>query len=189
MEDAVLARLGSLDLSKTDDEIGQWMVAAWVGMQAEKAGIPLSRIPEVWATSLVAETAKMDSDSVENAALESAFRKACSGDYEVAGRMLREYVMAGAEDLAKDRLVGESLPILRGRRKGSPKGGATNKAKAGKWQQECVEASRKMLADGRAQHELAGILSQQFGKTPTQVRNVLQEAGVMHRRARKAKTA
>ncbi|GAB2493185.1 hypothetical protein GCM10027084_02370 [Pseudoxanthomonas sangjuensis] len=189
MDDAVLARLGPLDLNKTDDEIGQWMVAAWVGMQAERAGIPLNRIPEEWATSLIAETAKIDSDSVEHAALESAFRKACAGDYETAGKMLRDYVEAGATDLAKDRLVGEALPILRGKRKGSPKGGATNKAKAEGWQKTCIEAAKKMLAEGRAQHELAGVLSTQYKRTATQVRNVLQDAGVMTRRTKKAKTA
>lgn len=56
------------------------------------------------------------------------------------------------------------------------------KAKAEEWHATCKERARLMLKHNHAPHELAGILSGRFDKTPKQVRMVLQQSGVLKRR-------
>lgn len=177
-DDQTLRVLGPADLSKSDEELGKWLVAAWLGYQAEKAGIALESIPPDWATALIEASAKMDSDSVENAALESAFRKGCSGDYEAAGRMLRGYLWNGAKSMADEGMAQVARSLRVGNRTGGYKAGAKKKAEAAEWHKECVEAAKNLLGTGRSERELAGILAPRFHVTPTQIRTVLKKAKV-----------
>jgi len=163
-------------LAKPDEEIGQWLVATWVGHKAEEAGIPLDDIPREWAIALIKKTAEVDSENVENAALESVFRKACKGDYASAGRMLRGLMIDGVVRISSENLADEALRYRAKKHQGSKRGAASNKAKAEPWHAECQKAAKDLLASGREKRELAGILSRRFGKTPTQIRTVLRKA-------------
>lgn len=176
MSNETLRILGPPNLSKSDVELGKWLVASWLGYQAEKAGISPSSIPDEWAASLIEASAEMDSDSVENAALESAFRKGCSGDFEAAGRMLRAYLWGGAESMANEQMAKVGRAHRVGNLKGGRKAGERRQAEAAAWHQECVEAARKLLEAGRSPRELAGILAPRFHVTSAQVRNVLKKA-------------
>lgn len=176
MGDQTLGILGTADLSKSDRELGEWLVASWLGFQAEKAGIPVGNIPLEWATSIIEVSSNMDSDSVENAVLESVFRKACNGDYETAGRMLRAHMHDGAFSIVVEQYAQDGLMVRAGRRKGGKRTGASKSVVAAAWHEECRKAAEQLLANGRSRRELAGILSRRFGVTATQVRAVLRKA-------------
>jgi hypothetical protein len=79
-------------LELSDEDLGEWLLTAWLGLQAEKAGMARTEISHEWITQLLEETAKIDSESVAHAPLESAFRKACKGDMAAAGRMYRTHL-------------------------------------------------------------------------------------------------
>lgn len=81
----------------SDDELGRWLVASWMGAQADAAGFARGvPVPAAWAEDLIGATAELDSE-VENAPLEAALRRACKGDREAAGRLLRDIVVDDAQ--------------------------------------------------------------------------------------------
>lgn len=125
--------------SQPDEKLGWWLVAAWIGFQADKAGIPRGSIPHGWTEGLIRESANMDSDSVENASLESAFRKACNGDMATAGRMLRGIVEAGGYSQAVERLARTGAKVRRpfAAHNGKRSRNAANNANA--WQAEAAK--------------------------------------------------
>lgn len=167
-----------VDLTKTDAELGEWLLAAWVEMQAGKRGVPLDAIPSAWLERLIAETSRIDSDSVKNAPLESAFRKAAAGEFETAGRMLRGYMYSTAQGKADAKMAAVGRKQRIGNHKGGKKTGQRRRDEAKAWHQDCVAAAYKLLESGKSPRDLASILAPRFGVTPTQIRAVLRKAKV-----------
>ncbi|MFA5901402.1 MAG: hypothetical protein WC829_20050 [Hyphomicrobium sp.] len=163
----------------SDDDLGLWLVTSWLAFHADKAGIARSAISEEWATAIITASVDMDSDSVENASLESMFRKACAGDLPAAGRMLRAYLFAGARAMVGDKYADIGIKHTMGRKKSGDNSTAARRAIAADWQARCVPRALGLLAAGRSPCELAGILAPQFAKTPTSIRTALKKAGVI----------
>lgn len=161
-----------------DEDLGQWLVTAWLAFQADKAGIDRSAIPREWATQLVEKSSKMDSDSVANSSLESMFRKACAGDVASAGRMLRTYLISRAEAVVRDKYAGIGIEHAKGRKRGGKKTAnarqAASKAVHAKW----VDAARSLLEQGKSSRDLAGILATRFNVTARAIRDALKKAEV-----------
>ncbi|MFC5583339.1 hypothetical protein [Rhodanobacter terrae] len=173
-----LPPLSAEDLKQPDEKLGWWLVSTWIGHHAQRAGFALDAIPPEWATRLVEETAKMDSESVANAPLESAFRKACGGDMAAAGRMLRAYVHSGAVAMVNEKYAAVGIKQTVGRKKGGKKAAAVNKAVAAPWHASCAEKARALLEQGKSPRELTGMLATQFQRDVTTIRRVLKKAGV-----------
>ena len=173
-----LPPLSAEDLQQSDEELGWWLVSTWIGHHAQRAGFVLDSIPPEWAARLVEETAKMDSESVVNAPLESAFRKGCKGDMAAAGRMLRTYLHSRAAGLVNAKYAAVGIKQAVGRKKGGKKAAVKKKAKAATWHAPCVRKATALLQQGKAGHELAGILAPQFKVTPQTIRSVLKKAKV-----------
>jgi len=173
-----LPPLSAEDLELPNEKLGWWLVSTWVGHHAQRAGFPLDAIPPEWATRLIEETAKMDSDSVANASLESIFRKACAGSMESAGRMLREYLHTGAVAIVTGKYADVGIKQTVGRKKGGQKAAASKKADAASWHKSCEQKALALLAQGKKRRDLAGILAPQFSVTARQVRAVLKKTEV-----------
>ena len=173
-----LPSLSAEQLQQSDEDLGWWLLSTWIGYQAQKAGVPLDAIPSDWAAQLVEATGRMDSDSVTSAPLESMFRKACAGNFDVAGRMLRNYVRQGGETLVAQQYASIGIAHAVGRKRGGKNAGDRKKRDAAPWQAECIAKAKDMLAKGTASHELAGKLAARFGKHPTVIRKVLKNASV-----------
>lgn len=172
-------QLSGTELVKLSDyDLGMWLVASWLAFQAEKAGIARNAISKEWALGIVEASAAMDSDSVENAALESMFRKACGGDPWAAGRMLRSYLWDGAETMVVEKYADAGIKQARGRMKGGKKSAEAKQSDVASWHAKCAEKARALLQQGKAPRELAGILAPIFNVTPTAIRTVLKEAKV-----------
>lgn len=176
--------MGTLQLSGTelvklsDYDLGMWLVASWIGFQAAKAGMKPEAISEEWALGIVEASAAMDSESVENAALESMFRKACGGDPWAAGRMLRSYLWDGAETMVSEKYADAGIKLARGRMKAGKKTAKAKQSDAASWHAKCAEKARALLQQGRAPRELAGVLAPIFGVTPKAIRSVLKKANL-----------
>jgi hypothetical protein len=173
-------------LDQTDEELGVTLVAYWVSINANRAGIKGQEIPDEFAAWLIRDTARRDGESVEFAALQSIYRKACSGDFAAAGCMFREWVESNERyfDLEGHAQVG--IRVAEGRKTGGRKSGITRKNEAANWHAKCLAEAQKMLAAGTEERNLASVLALRFratwGKSDRQVRNVLQKAGVLKKR-------
>lgn len=174
--------VGPLDLNMTDQEIGEWLVATWLGIQAEKRGIPLQKIPPEFARELVASTAKIDTDSVNDAALQSIFRKAHSGEYETAGRMLRKYILSRADSAVKAKYAPIGLARVRDRRNAGKATAAKKKKEAAEWHPKAIKHARSLVNTGRKPSETTAIVARQLGMSPRSVRPILQAAGIVKKK-------
>lgn len=172
-------------LDQSDEELGVSLIAYWLNINATRAGIEGPEAPRDFATWLIDETARRDGESVEFAALQSIYRKACSGEFAAAGRMFREWVEHNEHqfDLAEHAEAG--IRLVEGRKKGGKKSGETRRAEAKPWHAECVAEARRMLRGGTGEHTLASTLARRFRVTPRRVRTVLQEAGMLKKRKSK----
>lgn len=150
--------------TRTDESLGWWLVSAWIGFQADKAGIPRDAVPEQLVEELVRATAAMDSDSVEVAALEKAIRRACNGDMASAGTLLRKIIVHDAVGEVKDRLAGTGLGVRRGGKKGSDRAKETPKGKGAK--------IREALAAAPKTRNRASLIARQFKVTADYVRKL-----------------
>lgn len=166
------------DFAKSDEELGKWLLATWLGYHAEKSGIPLNAIPESWAAGIVKATAAIDSDNMKNAPLESAFRKAAKGDFAGAGKMLRASMWKDARDTVAAKYTPIGIKQTKLRREGGDESGRVRSEKATKWQADCVAHAKNLLATGTAPHELAGKCADRFHRTSDTIRRVLRKAGV-----------
>lgn len=113
-------------LEQTDDELGKTLVAYWLSINAQKAGIEDQSALEDFAVMLVKRTADMDGDSVEFAVLESICRKACRGEYAVAGRMFREFVARNDGQFDLEELAKAGTKYILDRKKGGNKRAAND---------------------------------------------------------------
>lgn len=94
---------------------------------------------------------------------------------EAANKSSHAAVMLAAGKLAKQK-------------DGQKRGGkATAQGKApgvAQWRQEAINVAKGLIANGRAQHEVAAIVAKRLGKTARAVRPVLQDAGIVRKRER-----
>lgn len=169
-------------LEQTDEELGKILVAYWLNINAQRAGVEDHGALKDFAVMLVKRTADMDGDSVELAALESIYRKACRGEYAVAGRMFREFVTRNDNQFDRDELAKIGIPVKEGRKIGGRKGAATNKEQAVPNHDEWVDFARKLIGQGNPEHNVASKVAKKFLKSSRQVRTVLQERGVLKKR-------
>lgn len=166
------------DFNLSDEELGRWLFDTWCAHQAEKYGVPLEEVTDEDIEFIRSRTMEVDSNTVENAALESIFRKAARGRFADAGKMLRAYMIdsALAQLAEKYAPIGVQQTALRMR------GGQASAAKRGKkasdWQAKCIEHARALLATGTAPHELAGKCAQRFKRSPDTIRRILKKADV-----------
>jgi hypothetical protein len=161
-----------------DEDIGWWLIATWMGHQAQKEGFALNAIPEEWAIRLIERTAVIDTDSISNAPLESAFRKACAGDMATAGRMLRDYCLQGAREIVNAKYAVIGIKGAIGRKTGNEKSVASKKKDADERHAPMVKQARDLLNQGKNRRDLPSILADKFGIDSTTVRRALKKAGI-----------
>lgn len=169
----------------TDEYLGTWLVATWTVFQAEKAGIPTDAIPRDWAEQCTETSAKMDSASIGNATLESMFRKAFSGNFTTAGRMLREYYAARAHAALLAKYAPAGIKQAAGRKKAGMKSGALKKETANAVHKKWVSDAQKLVASGKDPRNLTSIIAERTGATSSAIRPVLQAAGIVPKKKRK----
>lgn len=167
-------------LDQTDEELGASLIAYWLSINAVRAGINGPEVPKEFAVTLIDETAKRDGGSVEFAALQSIYRKACRGHLAAAGRMFREWVEHNERQFDLQKHAEASLRLAEGRKKGGKKGGETRRSEAASgWQRVCVAHARRLLAQGTDERDLVGRLSKTINRSGRRIRDVLKEAGVL----------
>ncbi len=170
--------LSDADLDKPDDELGHWLFETWCAYHAEQHGVPLDAVSDEWIALIRAKSLEMDSDSVQNAPLESAFRKAAKGDFAAAGKMLRHYMLSGARAMVDEKYASIGIEQTRLRIQGGRASAEKRADDAKAWRAKCIEHAKLLLATGTAAHELAGKCATRYGRSAGTIRRLLKKAGV-----------
>lgn len=162
----------------SDEELGQWLFETWCVYQVEERGIPLEAITDDWIALIQSKTIEIDSDNADNAALESAFRKAAKGDFAAAGKVLRADMVNRAHTKVADKYASFGIKQTQLKMQGGRASGKARADKANNWQTNCIEHAKALLATGTAPHELAGKCSLKYKRSAGTIRRVLKKAGV-----------
>ena len=83
-------------LERSDSELGRLLLGWFIGAQADALGIPVNRIPHKFGELVVQYVLTIETATANNAAVEKALHKAASGDFEAAGKFLRDHMSACA---------------------------------------------------------------------------------------------
>lgn len=87
-------------LGLSDEDIGIRLWASWIEYQTSRRGIPTNNTTPEIVEKLATATIGLDTDQAKHAALEKALIYLAQGDAERGGKVIREYVEAGALHLA-----------------------------------------------------------------------------------------
>ena len=148
-----------------DWESGGLLLGYFIAAQADDLGIPIDRIPEEFAErirqlALTAETA-----TAKNAAVEKALHKAAIGDFETAGKFLREHLADGAVAL---KFIPIGIRKSKQAAKFGREGAKGNKEEGAANRQEILNAAKGILAAWMSKkppsgRRLEGLISEKTG--------------------------
>ena len=169
-------------LSGPDDELGKLLLPLFIHSQAQDLGIPADQISEDFVERVVEYVKTLEASTASKAAIEKALHKAAGGDYQAAGKFLREWLTSGAETIALEKIARRYVPI--GIRKSDQakefgsRGAASNR-EIGRANQQKILATAKEILDGRTRkptdRDLAGRVAKKTGIRFDTVRGHLQK--------------
>ena len=168
--------LSADDLEKPDSELGRHFGDLFIFAEAANRGMGLDSIPEGFGASLLPALASIEADNARLAPVALALRKYVVGDFEAAGRLIREYLTDGAENLAIAKKFIEQSEKFQ---KGPKRGGASTKAKRQAWKEysdrRIMSEVKKLEDAGRDDREIAGIVARKLGFSDRHIRRVRKE--------------
>ncbi|BAN35023.1 hypothetical protein SCD_n01194 [Sulfuricella denitrificans skB26] len=106
-------------LDMPDYELGGLLLGWFIAVQADDLGIPfeqINQIPEHFAEQVRKRVLTIETDTVENFAVEKALHKAASGDFETAGRFIREHMISGGVSIVSMKFAPIGIKFTRGRK-------------------------------------------------------------------------
>lgn len=97
-----------------NDELGKFLLGYYLEASAQHHGI---RVPEDmsfqdFADRFTQAALNAESDSARNTPVEKSIHKALVGDFETAGKIFRDYLLDGADVIAKTRLLGDLSSLI-----------------------------------------------------------------------------
>jgi hypothetical protein len=135
MIDSLYKRLPPLSLEQlelSNDELGKLLLGLWIMGQAEASGINIQnnrQVKQAFGERIVELTQQLPddySDNTQNDALFLALRLASHGNFESAGKKLKDYIKTGSEYIAAmdilsslDGAEAVGIKVKRGGKKGS----------------------------------------------------------------------
>lgn len=169
-------------LSGPDDELGKLLLGIFIQIQAQDFGIPADQIPDDFGERVVEYVKTLEASTASKAAIEKALHKAAGGDFQAAGKFLRESITSGADTIALEKIARQYVPI--GIRKSDQakefgsRGAASNR-EIGLANRQAILAAAKEILDGRTRkptgRKLAGTVAQKTGIPFDTVRGHLQK--------------
>lgn len=94
-----------------DYELGGLLLGWFIAGQAAKHAIPADAIPEDYAEKVRQYVLTLETDLANNAAVEKALHKAAMGQFETAGRLIRQHLMNGSKQLRIEADFQAILPL------------------------------------------------------------------------------
>lgn len=86
----------------SDAERGAGLLDRYIAAEAESRGISREAITSEFAEWVRSKLLSAETDSACNAPVQIALHKAAKGDFETAGRFIREHIESGARSIVKD---------------------------------------------------------------------------------------
>jgi hypothetical protein len=163
-------------LEHSDYELGGLLLAWWVMAESHNAGLPTDNIPEEFAERVRQRVLTLETQTAKDAPVEKALHKAAGGDFNAAGKILREHLKRGADQIIAEKYVPIGMTkVVRDKLYGRL--GADHKRQEGEENRRSVEdAARRILEKyqkgGRTppkQSTLKNLVAKETGLSPKTV--------------------
>jgi hypothetical protein len=157
----------------SDEELGKMLLDKLIGVEAERRGIPIDRVPKQFADKVIRALPRAEVSSAIRAPLEKAVHKLAKGDFAAAGRLIREHLVDGAERLLLMRHRIENL--IRAAEMGAL-GAATTRAKGQESKRLVEEVATRILSKRKkpiSDRELARKIAREVPLSPDTIRKIL----------------
>jgi hypothetical protein len=164
-------------LKNGDYDLGRLLLAYFLKAQAYHAGLPVNPIPYEFAKRVTRLTRKVESSTAMNAAVALALHKAARGDFESAGRLLREHLDRESKAL---RFIPIGINRALQAAKFGTKGAKANKAVGAENRQAVLVAATDILAawitgPEPSERRLAELVAQRVGLSMSACRTHLKK--------------
>jgi hypothetical protein len=160
-------------VNMSDVDAGKFLLGFAVADKAEQLGIYLSDLSIELAAQITEHIQFSEALEIDSAGVEKAIKKAASGDFETAGRWIKQYLRSGAE-------ARKFIPIGKKRlsqtRQFAQRGADTQKEKGKKTREKVLEAAKRILANRSRKptdRELADLIDSETGIPSNTVRGHL----------------
>lgn len=165
-------------LELCDRDLGALLLGHYILVQALHIGCPTDPIPPEFAQWVIERILKLEAQTASNAALEKALHKAGIGEFETAGRLMRQHLLQGAQ-------VEKFLPMGKKRweqtKEFGRRGAQGNKEEGETNQHRVMEAWREIKARPHSpqlsQRGMARLISRSTGMPESTVRGHLSKLG------------
>ena len=135
-------------LELSNHELGHTILALFIGVQAERLGIPADKISEGFAKKVIEYVLTLEASSARLDSVEKALHLAAKGELEKAGERIRHHIVRGAIEF---KYVPIGINKSRQAQEFGRSGAETNK-EIGQSNREAVyQAARKILAERTSQ--------------------------------------
>lgn len=156
-------------------ELGGWLLGSFVALQAEMLGLSLDETSLEFQKDVVERVRTLEVQSAAVAGLEKAFHKAAQGDFETAGRFLREHM---TNTTYAQKFIPIGMQKMRDAAKFA-KGGQAYQKNQGEQNREVVLAAAREILKKRqrepGQNELAKLIEMKTGINYNTVRGHLRK--------------
>ena len=135
-------------LRGSDDELGMTLVAIAIRNVAHSLGLEDEDINEEFGKKVIENLLNAEAETASLAAVEKAFHKAAMGDVETAGKLIREYLYTGAEQIKLREFA--VIGVRKSRQaKDFVEGGATESRQKGRNNERLVIDAAKKIVQSR----------------------------------------
>ena len=150
-------------LSSPDAELGVLLLSLYIKEEADNLSIPSGEIPLSFSKLVVTHVLTLEANSAKLTTVEKALHKAAIGEFETAGRLIREHIVDGA-------VIKKFLPIgikkVEQAKDFGSLGAYTNREIGRNNRKKVLEAAKAILASRKRKpsgRELAGLVAEKTG--------------------------
>ena len=129
-------------LDLTDYDLGGLILGLFIAAQAEEVGIPPSDVPEEFGNRVVEYVLGLKANSAKAAPLEMVLHNAALGDFEKAGKIMREDLVRGVIEL---KFVPLGIQKFEQAREFGQRGAESNKSIGKSNRQSVLKAAKVIL--------------------------------------------
>jgi hypothetical protein len=156
-----------------DEDLGKLILELYIGIVAERRGIPPNDIPHQFKVRLVEALQSIDTGRPDLSILETVLQLAAVGQLARAGRVFRQYMIDGAINIALlNNLFVEVERKLKGPKAGGAKTAKRAKSKLAKRNNDICAAADEMIKSGVDPRSINSRLARRFKRTAGQIRRI-----------------
>lgn len=164
----------------SDFEVGRLLLGLFIHEQATELGVPTDPIPPEFSARVVEKLPSLEAQSANNSAVEKALHKAASGDFEFAGRLIREHLLSGAEaikfvPIGKERLKQAQNFGEKGAKQNKSEGAANRKRVEDLYKSIRSKRSNEYLSQNRIAQLIAACSGMKVGTIRTHLTKLSKE--------------